>query len=309
MAEPVDHLDTIGHYFHLSVHNIFIIVSCAVFALLVHTYKFNRKVKSSVVCEDTESAEKLKKCRVLFASKTGTSRRLTDQLSKSLRETKEIVNNYDILSNSLKDFEPEDLFTDAVQKSLVIIIISTHSGGNPAPDGTWFYKWLEECVNDFRINKTSLKGLRYCVIGVGDKAYGQDFCLSAKNVYKWLKQLDAIPVYLHLADVGDQEFYTSFKRWTNMLLLNVLNDKQYLNNIYEDEANEQKIVDIEDIVDNKAMNTKNGPKHMITTELRKELTKQGYKLIGSHSGVKLCRWTKSMLRGRGISMIVWLLLN
>ncbi|NXE99313.1 TYW1 synthase, partial [Menura novaehollandiae] len=25
----------------------------------------------------------------------------------------------------------------------------------------------------------------------------------------------------------------------------------------------------------------------------------GYKLIGSHSGVKLCRWTKAMLRGRG----------
>ena len=29
------------------------------------------------------------------------------------------------------------------------------------------------------------------------------------------------------------------------------------------------------------------------------LTKQGYRLVGSHSGVKLCRWTKSMLRGRG----------
>jgi len=29
------------------------------------------------------------------------------------------------------------------------------------------------------------------------------------------------------------------------------------------------------------------------------LTKQGYKIIGSHSGVKLCRWTKSALRGRG----------
>ena len=26
---------------------------------------------------------------------------------------------------------------------------------------------------------------------------------------------------------------------------------------------------------------------------------QGYKIIGSHSGVKLCRWTKSQLRGRG----------
>lgn len=26
---------------------------------------------------------------------------------------------------------------------------------------------------------------------------------------------------------------------------------------------------------------------------------QGYKIIGSHSGVKLCRWTKAQLRGRG----------
>jgi tRNA wybutosine-synthesizing protein 1 len=29
------------------------------------------------------------------------------------------------------------------------------------------------------------------------------------------------------------------------------------------------------------------------------LTKQGYTIIGSHSGVKICRWTKSALRGRG----------
>lgn len=40
-------------------------------------------------------------------------------------------------------------------------------------------------------------------------------------------------------------------------------------------------------------------REMITPALRESLTKQGYKLIGSHSGVKLCRWTKSMLRGRG----------
>ncbi|KAK9867791.1 hypothetical protein WJX84_004895 [Apatococcus fuscideae] len=38
---------------------------------------------------------------------------------------------------------------------------------------------------------------------------------------------------------------------------------------------------------------------MLTPVLRASLSKQGYKLIGSHSGVKLCRWTKSMLRGRG----------
>ena len=41
------------------------------------------------------------------------------------------------------------------------------------------------------------------------------------------------------------------------------------------------------------------PKAMVTPLLEKSLTKQGYKIIGTHSGVKICRWTKSMLRGRG----------
>ena len=38
---------------------------------------------------------------------------------------------------------------------------------------------------------------------------------------------------------------------------------------------------------------------MLTDQLRATLSKQGYKLLGTHSGVKLCRWTKAMLRGRG----------
>jgi tRNA wybutosine-synthesizing protein 1 len=37
-------------------------------------------------------------------------------------------------------------------------------------------------------------------------------------------------------------------------------------------------------------------REMVTPEIRKSLTKQGYRVIGSHSGVKLCRWTKAMLR-------------
>jgi len=40
-------------------------------------------------------------------------------------------------------------------------------------------------------------------------------------------------------------------------------------------------------------------KEMVTPSLKAALTKQGYRVLGSHSGVKMCRWTKSMLRGRG----------
>lgn len=44
-----------------------------------------------------------------------------------------------------------------------------------------------------------------------------------------------------------------------------------------------------------------GPKEMVptTSPTYAALTKQGYTIVGSHSGVKICRWTKSALRGRG----------
>jgi tRNA wybutosine-synthesizing protein 1 len=43
------------------------------------------------------------------------------------------------------------------------------------------------------------------------------------------------------------------------------------------------------------------PKPMVpaTSPTHSALTKQGYTIVGTHSGVKICRWTKSALRGRG----------
>ncbi|KAF2708844.1 hypothetical protein K504DRAFT_290107 [Pleomassaria siparia CBS 279.74] len=47
--------------------------------------------------------------------------------------------------------------------------------------------------------------------------------------------------------------------------------------------------------------SRQAPKEMVpvTSPTHASLTKQGYSIIGSHSGVKICRWTKSALRGRG----------
>lgn len=60
------------------------------------------------------------------------------------------------------------------------------------------------------------------------------------------------------------------------------------------------IMDLEDMGDyieststTTSNNVKKGPaKEMVTPLIRKSLEKQGYKIIGTHSGVKLCRWTK-----------------
>ncbi|CAK7266184.1 Fe-S oxidoreductase [Sporothrix epigloea] len=51
----------------------------------------------------------------------------------------------------------------------------------------------------------------------------------------------------------------------------------------------------------KSAATQSVPKEMVAKDSPtfKSLTKQGYAVVGSHSGVKICRWTKSALRGRG----------
>ena len=38
---------------------------------------------------------------------------------------------------------------------------------------------------------------------------------------------------------------------------------------------------------------------MLTPQAKAELEKQHYRVVGSHSAVKTCGWTKSMIRGQG----------
>lgn len=77
----------------------------------------------------------------------------------------------------------------------------------------------------------------------------------------------------------------------------------------DDESNEDgepEIMDLEDMGDaviaSRQQQTSDGnaePREMVTPSQAKALKKEGYKLIGTHSAVKLCRWTKHQLRGRG----------
>jgi tRNA wybutosine-synthesizing protein 1 len=71
----------------------------------------------------------------------------------------------------------------------------------------------------------------------------------------------------------------------------------------EEDAEEPTVMDLEDMGNAMASEKKqvgnNEPREMVTPRQAEQLKKEGYKLIGTHSAVKLCRWTKHQLRGRG----------
>jgi tRNA wybutosine-synthesizing protein 1 len=70
----------------------------------------------------------------------------------------------------------------------------------------------------------------------------------------------------------------------------------------EDEPADSNVLDLEDMGDvmsSQKTSIASDVTEMVTPSQSRALRKEGYKLIGTHSAVKLCRWTKHQLRGRG----------
>jgi tRNA wybutosine-synthesizing protein 1 len=206
----------------------------------------------------------------------------------------------------ISDYENELLFKE---KRPVIFFLSTYTEGASSSDAKWFHDWLEETRFDFRVGKTDFAHLRYGVFGLGDSEYKEYFCSFAKKVDKYLHELGGqrlVPVGL-----GDhQDDYAELKNFKEGVLIAI--DKDYIPEGYESEETEEDfeeeevhsddgVLDIEDLGKTIAghKNQSKLTKEMVTPKLRQSLEKQRYKVVGSHSGVKICRWTKSMLRGRG----------
>jgi tRNA wybutosine-synthesizing protein 1 len=200
-----------------------------------------------------------------------------------------------------------------------------------------FLSNLDETHHDFRIDTAPLRGLAgYSVFGFGDMqewpSEREGYCSQAIEVDKWMAKLTgrkrAFP--LGTADVKGDDAQLRLEEWTRGVL-NITQDLSEGKGLGEgvlgsgeavesgDEAEDDDdgritkttASDLEDIkapipVDFTTSNKKptqipSEPKAMVptTSPTYTSLTKQGYTIVGTHSGVKICRWTKSALRGRG----------
>ncbi|KAI3807299.1 hypothetical protein L1987_23225 [Smallanthus sonchifolius] len=263
--------------------------------------------------------------KLFFISQTGTSKTLAERLFKLL-----ISNNLPFDLVDPKNYEPEDLHNE----TLVLIIASTWEDGNPPSNGVFLSNWLSESAEDFRVGSLLLSNCKFAVFGVGSRAYGGNFNAVGRGFSRKMRSLGGLEILpLCEGDVDEGELDKAFGIWSGEVVRvlksgelrgnvsdliggnggELMDGSDYDDDDYEDEDEEDgveaEIVDLEDIagksLSKKDMGVitsngkKNGEKVMVTPVIRASLTKQGYKIIGSHSGVKICRWTKSQLRGRG----------
>lgn len=214
--------------------------------------------------------------KVLYGSYSGTA----EKYAKSLLSQ----NKHELTVHNLQDYDPEDL----ANEEFCVFIISTYQDGNAPPSAQFFVDWIKEATVDFRVDHGFLSKLSFAVFGLGDSYYADNYNKAAKSLSADLVKLGAKKVYSGVGD-SSNDSQNSFKSFC-LQLDQILSLKA--------PVIEDSVMDMEDL-GNMLEKIPTESSEMVTTTIRNSLTKQGYKIIGTHSGVKVCRWTKSMLRGRG----------
>ncbi|KAL4649939.1 hypothetical protein ACB092_01G050500 [Castanea dentata] len=286
-------------------------------------YESRRLRKLKLSLQNPKPDRSVSKPKLFFVSQTGTSKALAQRLFDLLA-----INDLAFDLVDPKDYEPEDL----PKETLVLIVASTWEDGKAPASAKFFANWLAESADDFRVGSLLLSNCNFAVFGVGSGAYGATFNSVARDFSKQMRAMGArevLPVWEGDVDSGDVD--EVFDAWSVKVVGflkhggvvengggEVLVSESDGESVADDEDSEEEeggdegseIVDVEDIAGKAPSRKKavavaetngklNGKKDMVTPAIRASLEKQGYKIIGSHSGVKICRWTKSQLRGRG----------
>ena len=253
--------------------------------------------------------------RIVYGTTTNTCKKIAASLEVYLQS-----HGLDVEVADLGEYDQDNL----EQEEVLIAIVSTWTGGTPPEKARGFYAWLKDMSQDFRVDKaTFLGGLRFAVLGLGNSDYAKDYCKAALDLDSMLGQLGGkrIAAVVKCDDSTDVEkdILEWRKRITDGLGVKKVEEEEIVVEAAacgdvsgcesgEDVEDEDLVNDVflemdaekeRDIGDLEDLTFAETSREMLTKRQRKALTKEGYKVIGSHSAVKLCRWTKHQLRGRG----------
>lgn len=273
--------------------------------------------------------------RLLYASMTGTSQRSAEALAAELQSSAAGRASLEIEVEDLSTFAFDNLLTRTpeVATEIVVLLLSTHTDGALPPNSAHFGTLLADHVHDFRVGRSAMKHLNFAVLGFGSSVYASagHYCTAAVRADAALASMGARRVarLVRVTDTREQaDQVAAWKQELHAALKAALSGSEPTQAVGvegrsaaevavadtadiegdddESESDESTAVssgeaeqkgasDVEELAEGCA--TKERP--MLTSKHRAQLTKEGYKIVGSHSAVKLCRWTKHQLRGRG----------
>ena len=269
---------------------------------------------------------------IAHGSVTGTCTKLAEQLYQTLTDKGLLEQQYtniqvgrleewdwwDELLNNEDDAEEEkkidkNTIPEETSPPVLLVLLPTHHGGSWPPTAVCLETALQDLANDWRISKHPLKssGLVVGVLGMGCSDYGDDNVgKPARDAFVSFRQLGATMMgrQVRIGDdaTGNQD--RVLQAWIHHdILPRLVEDDEDDHEDHDHEENEPDVVDMEDLgtsmesAEKEKTNSRKSsePREMVTSTQAAALKKEGYKLIGTHSAVKLCRWTKHQLRGRG----------
>ncbi len=136
---------------------------------------------------------------ILYASQTGNSKGVAEQLQRQLETTGGITTKL----QSLRDYRPQQLKNE----QRIVFVVSTHGNGEPPDDALSFFNFL----NSKRAPE--LDGVSFAVLALGDSSY-EEFCqtgveldqrLETLGGKRWLPRVDCDVDYQDAAAEWQQE--------------------------------------------------------------------------------------------------------
>jgi sulfite reductase alpha subunit-like flavoprotein len=113
-----------------------------------------------------------RKCLILYATTTGTSKTMAKQLLVSLQRKFKYEKNIIFQLKNIQDFDEEKLH----EEDIVFFAVSTWNEGQPVESAVKFMDWLRDVAYDFRWDKNHLEKLQYAMFGIGSAVYKEHFC-------------------------------------------------------------------------------------------------------------------------------------
>ncbi|KNH09682.1 hypothetical protein XU18_0367 [Perkinsela sp. CCAP 1560/4] len=188
--------------------------------------------------------------------------------------------------------------TIANQKVLNVFVVSTYAGGSPPQNAVSIFNLIDDMSQDFRVSGNAWENHHFAILGCGEQVYGKNFNRFAISLQEVLSRKGGYAIFgkPHLSDIDTTErdtakFIVRLKKY--------LSAETKCTPVITAKPKKQRKESAEADIEEAAGTEDGAADEMINPRIRQGLTKQGYTLFGTHSGVKLCRWTKSMMRGHG----------